>query len=135
MDSPPVSIEETRIRDIPIREAIIVSPNSTVINAAKKMRSFRVGSLIVVSGRKVQGIITKGDLVFRVLAEGLDHTKVRVAQVASREVISVQRETTVQDALQRALDCRIRQLVVTENGTAVGIISAKDLIQSMPGVF
>ena len=119
------------IRDIlRTKGAAVVSigPNATTLEAAQLMNRHKVGSLLVMEGQAVLGIVTERDLLVRVLAARRDSAKTSVEEVMTAEVLCCRPETTIEDARTIMKDRRLRHLpVVDEEGELHGLISIGDL--------
>lgn len=108
------------------RPALFVDRDTTVMEAAREMTIHRVSSILV-SGSP-PGIVTDRDLRCRVLADSLGPT-VRVREVMSCPLQTIDAEATAFEALVRMMELRIHHLPVTDNGTIVGIVTSTDLMR------
>jgi CBS domain-containing protein len=115
------------------QNVVTTTPFITMDKAAKSMGERRIGSLVVLRESKPVGIVTERDLLSRVLALGLDPRTVRVERVMSSPLISINPSATIKEAAQKMMKTKGR-ITVFENGRLVGIITASDLIKSMPKV-
>lgn len=118
-----------------VRDAMTPSPTSiaadaTVVEAARMLTSEDVGSLPVVEGEKLVGIVTDRDLVLRVLAKDLDPHKVPVADVCSDDPVVAAPEEQLDAALQRMAEQRVRRLPVVDDGRLVGILAQADVART-----
>ncbi len=82
------------VKDILIREIMTKAPKTgtpamNVVEAAKLMRSERIGSLVVVDGDTAVGILTERDILNKIVAEGKSGKTVKVSQVMSAPLITV----------------------------------------------
>ena len=103
-------------------------PAATVLQAALMMNEHRIGSLVVVEGARVVGILTERDVLQRVVAGRRDPQTTRVADVMTTEVVCCSPETTVDEARGAMRDRRIRHLPVADaDGRLLGLISIGDL--------
>ena len=129
---------ELVVSDIMTRDVVCVKPSDTVVEAARKMAENRVGSVIVVDEadeRMVIGILTEGDIVYRVVAEGKDPRVTRVSEVMTRNPIVVSEDTPLHIAAELMRRRNIGHLpVVDKNGRLVGIISRSDIVRISPGL-
>jgi CBS domain-containing protein len=89
-----------------------------------------VGSLPVVDGRELVGMITDRDLVVQVLAKNLDPSKVSVSEVASENPVVASPEEALDSALQRMAQEQVRRLPVVEDGRLVGILAQADVART-----
>jgi CBS domain-containing protein len=118
-----------------VREAMTASPRSiesseSVVQAARLMASEDVGSLPVVDGDALVGMITDRDLVLQVLAKDLDPSKVTIAEVASENPVVAKPDESLDSALQRMAEEQIRRLPVVEEGRLVGILAQADVARA-----
>lgn len=116
------------------REVIVIQRDEPVVEAAKLMRQFHVGSVIVIDkadGRTVPaGIVTDRDLVVEVMATELDETVITVGDIMAPDVFIVKEGTATSDAIELMRRKTIRRLpVVDESGELVGILTLDDALQ------
>lgn len=107
---------------------LTIAPEASVLEAAVLMNEHRVGSLVVVEGERVAGMLTERDVLQRVVAERRDPQDTRVGDVMTAEVIVCSPETTVDEARGAMRDRRIRHLPVADaDGRLLGLVSIGDL--------
>ena len=107
-----------------------VEPTTTVQEAAKSMKSEDIGSLPIVDGDKLVGVITDRDLAIRVVAEGRG-TDTTVGEIASKDVVTVDPQQSIDDATRLMAEHQVRRLpVVEEDGRLVGILAQADVAQT-----
>ena len=127
------SKEFRRVSDIMIQDVITISPEASMDEATKTMGDKHIGSLIVMKNGEPIGIVTERDLLSRVLAHGLYPKKVNVEKVMSSPLISIDPSATIKEAAQTMIKKKGR-LAVFDSGELVGIVTASDLIKTMPQV-
>ncbi len=112
------------------REVYLIEPSERVAEAARRMKKYRVGTLIVIDDdEKPVGIVTDRDLALRVLAEGRDPEATAVQAVMTGDVRMVSAETPIESALSLMRSVRCRRLPVTDAaGAVVGIIAVDDIL-------
>jgi CBS domain-containing protein len=94
------------------------------------MKSEDVGSLPIVEGDKLVGVITDRDLAIRIIAEakGLDTP---VAEIASKDVVTIDPQQSLEEAARLMANNQVRRLpVVEEDGRLVGILAQADIAQA-----
>jgi CBS domain-containing protein len=118
-----------------IQEAMTPNPTTieattTAQEAAKIMKSEDVGSLPIVEGNKLIGVVTDRDLAIRIVAEGRgDDTT--VGQIASKDLVTVDPEQSLEEAARLMAERQVRRLpVVEEDGRLVGILAQADIAQT-----
>jgi len=119
---------EIPVREIMTRPVITAEADLDILSAAKKMGSANVGCLIIVSSSKPTGILTERDLVKKVIAHGTDPRKIRVADVMSSPVVSIEPNASLREAAALMLRSGVKRLPVISQGKLVGIITDTDLV-------
>jgi CBS domain-containing protein len=118
-----------RIRHVMERRKLVLAPpDTTVAKAAKLMAKKNVGAVMVVEGKRLVGIFTERDAVFRVLAKGLDPKAVRLAEVMTVSPQSTSPDEVFGKALLLMHEGGFRHMPVIEGGVPVGIISARSAL-------
>jgi CBS domain-containing protein len=116
-----------------IRELMTVNPRSlesgsTVTEAARLMRDEDVGIVPVTEGEKLVGTVTDRDIAIRVVAEGKSPETVTVGEIASRELVTIDPQQDLDEALKLMAKHQVRRLpVVEEDGKLVGIVAQADV--------
>lgn len=118
------------VADVMSSPVLTVDPAATVDRAVAKMVSAGISSLLVTAGsRHHLGIITKRDVVTKVVAGGQDPRSIAVAQLMSSPVFTVEPEVTLQGCSSRMAAFRVRRFpVVNRDGETLGIVSDSDIL-------
>lgn len=116
------------------RDVVITGAQTSVTEAAKLMRQYHVGDLVVTEKRNEDnipvGIVTDRDLVVEVLAQEVPLDSVSVGDVMSKELVTVSEFDTLVDALEQMKNRGVRRaLVVYDHGGLQGILSADDAVE------
>lgn len=121
------------LRDVSVRHLLTVDPSATLRRAAKVMTERGVGCAVVIENEKVAGIVTERDIL-RAIAEDqiMDDTKVQ--DVMTREVVSGAPGWDILRAAKAMTDGGFRHLLVMEMDDPVGIVSLRDLLDSMSAI-
>lgn len=118
----------TKIRDVMTSNPRTIEPSTSVQEAAKLMRDQDVGPIPIVERGSVVGILTDRDIVLRVVAEGKDPSSTSAGEVASRDLVTVDPEQTLDEALRLMAKHQVRRLPVSEeDGKLVGIVAQADV--------
>ena len=99
----------------------------TISHAVDEMNRHRIGSIVVVEGNRLVGIFTERDVLRRVVGAALDPKVMRVADVMSKNLITITPETTIEEVMVIFTEKRVRHLPVIANGELVGLISIGDI--------
>jgi CBS domain-containing protein len=117
------------ISDYCLSEVVTIERGETIAAAANLMRDQHVGCLVVVEGNRPVGILTDRDIVRGVLADGLDVTQTMVEEAMTHDLITVELQAGVFDAISLMCDEGVRRLpVIDGDGHLVGIIALDDLL-------
>lgn len=114
------------------RSGIGIGPERTVRDAAALMEQSGIGSLAVVSGERLVGIVTDRDLVRRALARGLPHDA-RVDAVMTMPVVTIAADADLHGAFALFRTHGIRRLAVVSDERFVGMITVDDLLVDLAG--
>ena len=110
------------------KKLLTAPPDTTVSSAAKLMESRKVGAVMVVEHRKLVGIFTERDAVFRVLAHGRNAETTRLAEVMTPSPLTIGPEKSFGVALLMMYENGFRHVPVIENGELIGIVSARNAL-------
>ena len=120
-----------RVDEIMSRDVMTITPESTMHEASKIMGEKHIGSLIVIKYATPVGIVTERDLLSNVLSIGMDLKEVTVEKVMSFPLITICPTIQIKEAAQIMIKKKGR-LAVFECGKLVGMVTASDLIRSLP---
>jgi CBS domain-containing protein len=107
------------------RNLLKASPQTFVARAAQLMAAKNVGAILVVDDGDLVGIITERDVVFRVVARGLDPQTTMVAAVMTRSPVTIAPDQPLGVALTLMHEKGFRHLPVVEHGKPIGVVSAR----------
>jgi CBS domain-containing protein len=110
-----------------------IHPDTTVFDAIAKMAENNIGSLIVMDGEMLVGIITERDYARNVVLKGKTSPTTPVRDIMQRRVICVEPEQTVEQCMALMNDKRVRHLPVLEQNKVTGVVSIGDLVKSIIG--
>jgi CBS domain-containing protein len=114
------------IRNVMERKKVVSAPPETTVEAAARlMAETQVGAVLVVDGKRLVGIFTERDLTFRVVATGRDPRATRLAEVMTKEPMTISPQETFGYAMLLMHENGFRHMPVVENGEAVGVVSAR----------
>jgi len=117
---------DARVRDVMTPGPIGVDYYQSIGEAARTMRDWGVGAVLVVRNESLYGLVTDRDLVVRAVAEarGADEP---VGPLSSGNLIGVDADANVREAMRLMREHAVRRLPVLENGQVAGIVSLGDL--------
>jgi CBS domain-containing protein len=115
------------VRDAMTEDPHSIGASASVVEAARLMREQHIGSLPVTEDERLVGMITDRDITTRVVAESAVPATTSVGDVHSRDLISVEPNNDLEEALQLMARHRVRRLPVVENGRLVGMVAQADI--------
>lgn len=122
-----------KIQDIMTPNPEYIQPETTVVEAAKKMKEMDVGLLPVGDGKRLKGMLTDRDLVIRVTAENLDASSTPVSDVMTPDIIYAYQDQEVKEAVEIMEKERIRRLIILDHDkNMTGIVALADLATRTP---
>lgn len=116
------------LRDIMTRNVEIVSADSSLKEAATKMRELDVGLIPVCDGDRLQGMVSDRDITIRATADGRDPVKTKVSEIMSTDIAYCLEDQEIEEAISLMEARQIRRLPVLDtNKRLVGIVSLGDV--------
>ena len=117
-----------QLKDIMTTDVEVVRPDSSIADAARKMRSHDIGSVPVCDGRRLLGMLTDRDITLRATAEGADPNKTLVRDCMTAELVYCFEDQSDDEAERIMQEKQIRRLpVLTREKELAGIIALGDL--------
>jgi CBS domain-containing protein len=110
-----------------------IHPDATVFDAVAKMAEKDVGSLVVIEGEELVGIITERHYARNVVLKGKTSPATPVRDIMERHVVIAQPGQSVDQCMAVMTEERVRHLPVFEGKKLIGIVSIGDLVQSIIG--
>ena len=117
------------VKDAMTPNPCTIDAGQTVSYAAKMMKDEDVGLAPVVEGQRLVGTLTDRDIVVRVVAEGGDPQTVKVREVASHDLVIVDPQQDLDEALKLMASHQVRRLPVVEDGRVVGVLAQADVAE------
>ena len=106
-----------------------IGPEATALDAAHRMNNARIGSLVMLDGGSVVGIVTERDILTRIVAEERDPARTLVREIMSSDLATCTRATPLEACRETMISRRIRRLPVVEDGRLAGIITSGDVLR------
>jgi CBS domain-containing protein len=113
------------------REIISITADASVLDAITIMAERSIGSLPVMQGDELLGIVTERDYARKVIVKGRSSRSTEVGEIMSTEVVTAALADTVNSCMTVMTERKIRHLPVVEDGKVVGMISIGDLVQAI----
>jgi CBS domain-containing protein len=115
------------VADVMVKDVLTVEPTSSIGEAAEKMNAAKVGAVVVVEDFvRIVGIITERDLL-RAVAQRARAAEARVRQWMTPDPMTIEPETSIEDAAKIMFENNFRHLPVVKDGRSLGIVSLRIL--------
>jgi CBS domain-containing protein len=122
-----------KIRDVMTRSVELVNPDTSLQEAARKMRETDTGFLPVGENDRLVGTLTDRDITIRAVAEGSDPKSAKVRDAMSEELVYVLEDAETAEAADLMAQRQIRRLpVLNQDKRLVGVVSLGDLATRTP---
>jgi CBS domain-containing protein len=117
-----------RVREVMTKNPRTCAADAAVIEAARLMKQEDVGSVPIVEDGHLVGTLTDRDIVIRVIAEGRDPQSTKIRDVASHDLVTIDPDQDLDEALHLMAQHQVRRLpVVEEDGEVVGMLAQADV--------
>jgi CBS domain-containing protein len=121
---------DVRVAEVMTEASVSESPSDTLRAAAVLMWREQTGSLVVLAGDALVGIITERDIL-RATAQDVDIDALTVGEVMTEQVVTTSADVSLHDAARVMAQHWIRHLPVVDDDRVVGMLSQRDIM----GVF
>jgi len=115
------------VKDAMTSSVTTATPSQSLTEAASLMKQEDIGSIPVVEGGQLVGVLTDRDIVVRSVADGDDPRTVQVGAIATPAVVTVRPDDDLDEALRLMAQHQIRRLPVVDDGQLVGILAQADV--------
>ena len=113
------------------RNIVSIAPDASVFDAIKLMADKVVGSLLVMEGTQLLGIVTERDYARKVILKGRSSENTSVSEVMTEDVFTTSGAATVKSCMELMTEKRIRHLPVVDDNEVIGMISIGDLVSAI----
>lgn len=114
-----------------MKDIISVDGSTLISEAAQKMIENRIGSIIVTKDGVPFGIVTRSDMISRVIVTHKDPLLQKIDTITTSPLISLDANTPILDSMRFLRDRDIHQVLIVDDEKLVGIVSEGDLIRAV----
>jgi CBS domain-containing protein len=116
-----------KVRDVMSAPPVCMAATESASAAAKAMKDRGIGTVLVVAGGRLDGLVTDRDITIRVLAENRDPLTTRLGDICTTDLTVLSPDDDVQKAIRLVRERAVRRLPVIADGVPVGVVSIGDL--------
>jgi len=117
------------VKDAMTSNVRTATPSLSLTDAAMLMKQEDVGSVPVVDGERLIGMLTDRDIVVRGIADGSDPHAIKAGDIASRDIVTVRPDDDLDEAVRLMAQHQVRRLPVVDDGHLVGVVAQADIAQ------
>lgn len=110
---------------------LTIAPDAMVLAAIELMAEKNVGSLLVMEGDKLVGIITERDYSRKVILAGKSSSNTLVKEIMTQKLVVIQPSSTIEECMVLMIENSVRYLPVIEGGRAIGVISIGNVVNTI----
>jgi len=114
-----------------MNELVTIEGSRSVKEASERMLEKGIGRIVVTEEGSPVGIVTKSDLLGRVIVKCRDPRDCRIGEIMSSPLISIDKNTPILDAMRELRNRKVRRLLVSDGEKIVGIVSEYDMINAV----
>ena len=121
------------VADIMTREPIIVKPDTSLLECAKKMVKKRVGSLLLINKKKLVGFISQKDILWALIKKSKeDLATIKAIEISPKKIATIKPSFTIEEAIKKMKRLKFEKLPVIHNKKLIGVITIKDILNFHP---
>ncbi|MCX8028311.1 MAG: CBS domain-containing protein [Thermodesulfovibrionales bacterium] len=120
-----------KVEDIMNKNIVAMSANSKIADIMKQMAIHQIRSVLITPKDNTDsfGVVSVRDIVFKVLAKGLDPKTVEASEIVTKPVICIKKDMPINHLLSMMKSYNIARVFVAEEGTIVGIVALMDFVR------
>jgi CBS domain-containing protein len=124
------------VSDIMTREPIVISPNASLLDCAKKMVQKKTGSLLLVDNKRLVGLISRHDILWALIKKSKeDLSKIPARDISPKKIAITKPSATLDEAIKKMKESKFERLPVVDNNELVGIVTIRDILSFNPEMY
>jgi CBS domain-containing protein len=124
------------VADLMTRYPITAKPSITLLDAAKVLVKKRVGSLLLVTNKRLVGIISKQDILWALIKKTKeDLPNIKAIDISPKKIATIRPDATIEEALKKMKKLKFQKLPVINNQELVGLITTADILNFHPELY
>lgn len=126
-------MEEVPVKEFMTDGVIAIDTDATIVEASKRLEDEGIRGLIVTEDEDAVGVIVSRDIVYEVVAEGLDPAKTTVGDVMSSDLVVSDEDEALEEVAMAMVRNRISRVPIVRGEMLVGILTQSDIVRAWPG--
>jgi len=121
------------VADIMTRDPITIKPSTNLLECANKMVKKKVGSLLIVDGKKLVGFISRPDVLWALVKKSkADLSTIKAIDISPKKIATIKPSATIQEVLSKMKKLKFDRLPVLQEKKLVGMLTVKDILNFNP---
>jgi len=108
-------------------DIVVFESDKVVDEATKTLQQKNCRSILVSHNREIIGIVTKSDILFKVMSRGKNPLKIKLREIMTTPIIAINPKTSIQDAINIMNKNNIRQIIISSNSNVIGVLSRENI--------
>jgi len=121
-----------KVKDAMVSRVVTARPSQSVLEASKIMKKEDVGSLVIIESIKPVGVVTREDIINKVVAKSLPASKILIKDIMSKDLVTCPPDCDISEAARLMSKYRYERIPVVSMGKLVGIISSREIAKVAP---
>ncbi len=124
------------VSDIMTRDPVIITPESSLLDCAKKMVKKKVGSLLLIDKKRLVGFIDQSDVLWAMIKKSKeDLANIRAIDISPRKLATIKPSATIKETILKMKKLKFERLPVIHEKELVGVITIKDILTFNPEMY
>ncbi len=125
------------VADVMTRNPVTAKPDLTLLECAKVMVTKKVGSLLIVEGKKFVGFISQRDILWAItkISSKKELSKLTAKEISPKKLFTISSQSTIEQAIKKIKSLKFERLPVVDEGNLVGLITVRDILNFNPEIY
>jgi CBS domain-containing protein len=129
-------MREIIVADIMTKNPLAIDPSSSLLECAKVMVKKNTGSLLLLSDRRLVGIISREDILWALVKKSPEELKdIKAIEISPKKIATIRPTAKVEEALRKMKRLKFQRLPVIQKGICLGLITFKDILSFHPELY
>lgn len=129
-------MHEVLVSDVMTRIPVTVTPNTNLLECAKKMVRKRVGSLLIIDKKRLVGFISQRDILWALIKKSKkDLSTIKAIDISPKKIATLSPNMTIEEAVKKMNNSKFERLPVIHEKNLVGMLTSKDILNFNPELY
>lgn len=121
------------VSDVMTRTPITISPDTNLLECARKMVKNKIGNLLITDKKRLIGFISENDILWALIKKSKnDLSQIRAIDISPKKIAVIKPDNTIKEAIDKMKSLKFERLPVIDNNELVGMLTAKDILSFNP---